>query len=85
MGLPVLATDVGDIGLVLEECQAGLAVPEIGDADALEAAYEKWRKDLAVYSTKASECSAKIRARFSAKTIAQQYVESWEKAMTEFA
>jgi glycosyltransferase involved in cell wall biosynthesis len=85
MGLPVLSTDVGDIRLVIEQYQAGLVVSEIGDADALEAAYEKWRKDLSVYSTKASECSAKIRARFSAETIAQQYLESWEKAMTEFA
>src|SRR5438552_15264484 len=85
MGLPVLATDVGDIGLVLEECQAGLTVPEIGDPDVFEAAYEKWRKDLAHYTAKASQCSAEIRRGFSSETIAEQYADSWERAMTEFA
>ncbi|PYS63761.1 MAG: hypothetical protein DMF74_09025 [Acidobacteria bacterium] len=85
MGLPVLATDAGDIGLVLEECQAGLTVPEIGDPDAFEAAYEKWRKDLPFYSAKARQSSAEIRRRFSSETIAEQYADSWERAMTEFA
>jgi len=85
MGLPVLATDVGDIRLVLERCQAGLAVPEIGDPDAFEAAYEKWRKDLTFYTAKARQCSAEIRRRFSSEAIAEQYVDSWERAMAEFA
>src|SRR5205823_3505553 len=84
MGLPVLATDVGDIRLVLEQCQAGLAVPEIGDLDAFEAAYEKWRKDLSFYSVKARQCSEEIRLRFSSQTIAEQYAASWERAMQEF-
>ena len=85
MGLPVLSTDVGDIRLVLEQYQAGLVVPEIGDHDAFEAAYEKWRKDLALYSAKARQCSAEIRRRFSSETTAAQYAASWERAMREFA
>ncbi len=85
MGLPVLATDVGDIRLVLEQCEAGLVVPEIGEPAALESAYESWRKDLTFYTTKASQCSAAIRRRFSSETIAEQYADSWERAMTEFA
>ena len=85
MGLPVLATDVGDIRLVLEQCEAGLVVPEIGEPAALESAYESWRKDLTFYTAKASQCSAEIRRRFSSETIAEQYADSWERAMTEFA
>src|SRR5437660_6197419 len=85
MGLPVLSTDVGDIRLVLEQYQAGLVVPEIGDHDAFEAAYEKWRKDLTFYTAKARQCSGEIRRRFSSEAIAEQYVDSWERAMAEFA
>jgi len=85
MGLPVLATDVGDIRFVLEKYQTGLLVSEIGDPDAFEAAYEKWRKDLPLYSAKARQCSAEIRARFSSENIAEQYAASWEKAIREFA
>ena len=85
IGLPVLTTDVGDIGLVLGECQAGLTVPEIGDPDAFEAGYEKWRKDLRLFSAKARQCSPEIRARFSSKNIAEQYAASWERAIREFA
>ena len=85
MGLPVLATDAGDIRLVLEQCEAGLVVPEIGEPAALELAYESWRKDLTFYTAKARQCSAEIRRRFSSETIAEQYADSWERAMTEFA
>lgn len=85
MGLPVLATDAGDIRLVLEQGQAGLLVSEIGDMDAFEAAYENWRKDLPLYAARARQCSEEIRQRFSAETIAKQYAASWEKAMTEFS
>jgi len=85
MGLPVLATDAGDIRLVLEQGQAGLLVSEIGDMDAFEAAYEKWRKDLPLHAAKARQCSEQVRMRFSAKVIAQQYVASWEKAIREFS
>lgn len=85
MGLPVLATDVGDIRLVLEEGQTGLLVSEIGDLDAFEAAYEKWRRDLPLYSAKAQQCSEQIRGRFSAEAIAKQHAASWEKAIREFS
>ncbi len=85
MGLPVLANDVGDIRLVIEQYQAGLVVSEIGDADALEAAYEKWRKDLPLYSAKARQYGEEIRLRFSSETIAGQYAASWEKAMKGFS
>ena len=85
MGLPVLATDAGDIRLVLEQCHAGLLVSEIGDMDAFETAYEKWRKDLPLYAAKAKQCSEQIRLRFSAKTIAKQSAASWERAMKEFS
>jgi glycosyltransferase involved in cell wall biosynthesis len=84
MGLPVLSTDVGDIRPVIEEYQAGLVVSEIADPDALEAAYENWRKNLERYAANARQCNAEIRARFSCETIAKQYSASWQKAIREF-
>lgn len=85
MGIPVLATDVGDIRLVLERYQSGLVVPEIGNIDLLEKSYEEWVKDLASYTSKARESAPDIRNRFSSETIAQQYTESWDTAMKEFS
>ncbi len=77
-------TDVGN-SLVLEHGQTGLVVSEIGDLDAVERAYEEWRKELALYSANLKPCSTEIRRRFSAETIAKLYAASWEKAMMEFA
>jgi len=85
MGVPVLATDVGDIRLVLERYQSGLVVPEFGNIDTLEKSYEEWIRNLASYTSKAHECAPDIRNRFSSETIARQYAESWEKAIREFA
>ncbi len=85
MGIPILATDVGDIRLVLEQYQSGLVVPEFGNVDTFEQSYEQWKKDLASYAAKARESAPEIRSRFSSETIAQQYAESWEKAIREFA
>jgi len=85
MGIPVLATDVGDIRLVLERYQSGLIVPEIGNIDALEKSYEQWIKDLASLSTSAQAGAPDIRKRFSSETIAQQYADSWNRAIRQFS
>jgi glycosyltransferase involved in cell wall biosynthesis len=84
MGLPVLATDVGDIRLVLEQYQAGLVVSEIGSVDSLEGAYETWRANLPLYAARARRCAPEIRQRFSSETTAEQYAVSWERAMKDF-
>lgn len=84
MGVPVLATDVGDIRLVLERYQSGLVVPEFGNINTLEKCYEEWIGDLATYASKAHESAPDIRNRFSSETIARQYGDSWDTAMKEF-
>jgi glycosyltransferase involved in cell wall biosynthesis len=84
MGVPVLATDVGDIRLVLERYHCGLVVPEFGNVDAFEKSYEEWIENLASYTSKARESAPDIRNRFSSETIARQYGDSWDRAMKEF-
>lgn len=84
MGVPVLATDVGDIRLVLDRYQCGLVVPEFGNVDAFETSYEEWIENLASYAGNARESAPDIRNRFSSETIAQQYGDSWDRAMKEF-
>src|SRR5437588_7630890 len=46
MGVPVLATDVGDVKLMLDEYHAGLVIPDIGDVKSIEQGYEAWVADL---------------------------------------
>ena len=84
MGVPVLATDVGDIKLVLEEYDAGLVMPEIGNLDSLAESYDEWTKDLSRFRTNAEANAATMRQRFSGENVARQYAECWERARNEF-
>lgn len=83
MGLPVLATDVGDVKLMLDEYQAGVVIPEIGDIDAIEQRYESWVADLDSYQARAQTNAETVRNRFTGETVARQYSESWERARQE--
>lgn len=83
MGLPVLSTDVGDIKLFVEQYEAGLITPEIGNLEALEKSYQEWLKDLPRYKANAQANSSIIRNRFSGETVAQQYANSWEQAIRD--
>jgi len=83
MGLPVLATDVGDVKIMLDEYQAGLVIPDIGDVDSLEQSYEAWVAELDSYRRNSQASAALVRQRFSGETVARQYAESWERARRE--
>ena len=83
MGLPVLATDVGDVKLILDQYQAGLVIPEIGDIDCIEQSYETWVGGLNTYRTNAQANAEIVRNRFSGEIVAQQYAECWERGRGE--
>jgi glycosyltransferase involved in cell wall biosynthesis len=83
MGVPVLATDVGDVKLMLDQYQAGLVIPEIGDLDSIERSYEAWDAELETFRKNAEANTETVRQRFSGETVAQQYAESWERARQE--
>jgi glycosyltransferase involved in cell wall biosynthesis len=83
MGLPVLSTDVGDIKLMLDQYEAGLIIPEIGNIEVLEKCYEDWTNDLPRYKATAQSNSSTVRSRFSGETVAQQYAASWDQAIRD--
>jgi glycosyltransferase involved in cell wall biosynthesis len=80
MGLPVLATDVGDIQLILEEYQSGRIIPEIGNIDSLTDSYGVWARELEYYRKNAEANSGAVRKRFSGENVAREYAECWERA-----
>ena len=83
MGVPVLATDVGDVKLMLEEYGAGLVISEIGNLDCLEQGYERWVANLDTYRRNAQASAETVRNRFSGEAVARQYAQSWERAVTQ--
>jgi glycosyltransferase involved in cell wall biosynthesis len=85
LGKPALATDVGDIKLILEEYGSGKIVPTIGDLDGLWRAFVEWRTDLASYRNLAEYHAEDVLDRFSSEKIGQEYDLSWQTAMSEYA
>jgi glycosyltransferase involved in cell wall biosynthesis len=83
MGVPILATDVGDVKLMLDEYDSGLVITEIGSIDCLERGYESWLAKLDTYRMNAQTNAERVRDRFSGEVVAQQYAESWERARTK--
>lgn len=81
MGKPVLATDVGEIGKILEDHQAGFLVPDVGDVAAMAAKVDDWKQALDGLHEHLQKESRNIAERFSAKTIARAYVDCWDRAL----
>ncbi|HYD69462.1 glycosyltransferase family 4 protein [Azospirillum sp.] len=82
MGVPVLATDTGDIRVVLEEYGSGLVVVPC-DVAALADGWTRWLADLPAYRERARTAAPAVRTRFSTTTIAGQYEECWRRAMAD--
>jgi glycosyltransferase involved in cell wall biosynthesis len=68
---------------MLDEYQAGLVIPDIGDVDSIEQRYAAWVADLDNYGRNSQANAALVRQRFSGEAVAQQYAESWERARQE--
>jgi glycosyltransferase involved in cell wall biosynthesis len=83
MGLPILATDVGDVKLMLDEYAAGLTINEIDNIDSLEQAYQSWVAGLETYRGNAQANAERVRNRFSGETVARQYAECWDRARAQ--
>ncbi|HYH18983.1 MAG TPA: glycosyltransferase family 4 protein [Azospirillum sp.] len=82
MGVPVLATDTGDIRVVLEDYGSGLVVPPC-DMAALADGWARWLADLPAYTDRARAAAAAVRTRFATTTIAGQYEACWRRAMAD--
>lgn len=83
MGLPVLSTDVGDVGLVLRETGSGWTFARSGDADMRWAEFCRWRGELPQLRARARAAAAGVAERFSARTVAGTYERSWRHAKAE--
>jgi glycosyltransferase involved in cell wall biosynthesis len=80
MGVPVLATDVGDIADVLADFDAGEAVPEANPASVMANRMDGWQSRLERYRRSLSEKRGELRKRFSSNSIAAQYEACWRAA-----
>jgi glycosyltransferase involved in cell wall biosynthesis len=85
LGRPVLATDAGDIKLVLEEYGSGKIVPVIGDLDVLWGTFTEWRGNLAQFRSLAEHHAEAVLERFSSEAVGNQYHQSWLAGMQEYA
>jgi glycosyltransferase involved in cell wall biosynthesis len=81
MGVPVLATDVGDIQIVLEEYQAGSIVCDVNDPKGFADRLVEFSGKLAHYRSCAVEAGPKVRARFSGASVAALYDKSFQAAI----
>jgi glycosyltransferase involved in cell wall biosynthesis len=79
VGTPVVATDVGDVGWLLERSGGGIAVP-VGDAAAFERACERVLGDSAVHASLVAAGAAGI-GEFDAKLMSERYETVFDAAI----
>jgi glycosyltransferase involved in cell wall biosynthesis len=86
-GVPVLATDVGDIRLVAGQLGGGCQVIDdaIGRPDLLANALIEFHRNLASHKQAAAHISGAVRERFGSDNVARQYFDSWTSAWQAFA
>jgi len=80
MGVPVYATDVGDIGPVLDDYRSGLVCEDIEGGTAFRGGFVAWRERLAEFTEAAREAAPQVRKRFGVDAIAGNYEDCWRAA-----
>lgn len=80
MGVPVYATDVGDIGPVLDDYRSGFVSEDIEGGAAFRAGYLEWRERLTEFMEAAREAAPQVRKRFGVDAIAGNYEDCWRAA-----
>ncbi len=86
-GVPVLATDVGDIRLVAEQLDGGCVVMDdaIGRPDQIAKALIQFDKDITRHQSDAQRNRHTVRKRFGSERVAQHYFECWASAWQAYA
>jgi glycosyltransferase involved in cell wall biosynthesis len=73
VGTPVMATDVGDIKLVVDDYGSGAVFPAASDAPAVRRAFAEWYSKLSGYRQRAQATQDAVLERFASATIADSY------------
>ncbi|HDR9331218.1 TPA: glycosyltransferase, partial [Burkholderia multivorans] len=84
LAVPTFATDVGDIGVVLEEFEGGLVYPVNASKTEMLDAFDRWLAKRDQYRSALIANESALLERFSSGRIARQYVECFDKAMASY-
>jgi glycosyltransferase involved in cell wall biosynthesis len=79
-GVPVFATDTGDIRLVVENYAAGVVIPVTLDGFKRAEAFNDWVQAIPKYRASLEAFEHEILARFSSDNISSQYIDCFNKA-----
>lgn len=79
-GVPVVATDVGDIRYVLDKYTAGTVVDKIGDPALFASTLQDYVPQMAAIAEALKDRGGEIIDFFSAETISGQFADSFAKA-----
>ncbi len=81
IGLPILATDVGDLRVVAESHRAAVTIITGSDGTTRYEEFRRWSDTLSEQTAQAEQASAGVRAAFGADVIAERYHEVFRAAM----
>lgn len=84
LAVPVFSTDVGDIGVVLDEFNAGTVYPVDASEATVAAQFERWLKERGAFRASLKSRENAVLRRFSSGEIAQQYVDCFDKATSTY-
>jgi glycosyltransferase involved in cell wall biosynthesis len=81
-GLPVIATDVGDVSKIVHDGETGILVPS-EDEEALEEAIIGVLRNISLRQSLGKEAAAFIEKEFSAASMTAQYLKIYEAAIEQ--
>ena len=81
MGVPVYSTDVGDVGIILNEYGCGEITDVDWDLDRYSTGFEEWKKKLPFG---APEAASRVRERFGGPSVAALYDACFRRALLGF-
>jgi glycosyltransferase involved in cell wall biosynthesis len=81
MGVPVFSTDVGDVGIILNEYVCGEITPVEWNLARYSADFQAWKGKLPF---QAPEAARKVRQRFGGPSVASLYHSCFRRALSDF-
>ena len=85
MGVPVFATDVGDVEIVLKQYAAGEVTAAEWNADRYLEGFHAWLANLPGWQARARAAAPSIRKRFAGPQVAKLYDTCFRRAMADMA